>query len=111
MGKVPYPDEAVLESEVYKMTVRDLLAIDEVSTDVCDDYDERCYIAYESGYELTDAGRARFADALDIPITAITDFVGLHCESGKEAQACKELFESMAGLCTCDEFDAWFIER
>lgn len=98
------------------MTVRDLLAMDNVSVDVCDDYDERCYIAYEDGFELTDAGRVHFAEALDIPITTITmsgyaGIVGLHCENWKEAEACKELFESIAGFCGADDFDTWFIEK
>ena len=44
------------------MKVRDLLEVEDVSMDVYDDYDERCNIAYESGYKLTDA---RLADKDD----------------------------------------------
>lgn len=94
------------------MRVKDLLDIPYVSVDVCDDYDERCYIAYESGYELTDAGVIKFADALNIPITGIDGYsVTLHCINGKEARACKDLFYSLAGFCGSDDFDIWFQER
>lgn len=95
-----------------EMKVRDLLEVEDVSMDVYDDYDERCGIAYESGYVLTDAGRERFAAALDIPILMIRDgTIVLHCEGAKQAQACKELFYSMAGYCGVTDFDKWFRDR
>lgn len=94
------------------MTVKDLLQIPYVSVDVCDDYDERCYIAYESGYELTDAGVIEFADAFNVPITGIDGYaLTLHCINSKEAQACADLFNSLAGYCGADDFDKWFKER
>lgn len=94
------------------MTVKDLLEIKDVSVDVCDDYDERCYIAYVSGYELTAAGVERFSPALDVEIDSIDGgMVGLRCPSAKEAQACKELFFSIAGFCGEKKFDEWFTER
>jgi hypothetical protein len=83
----------------------------DLSIDVCDDYDERCYIAFESGYRLTKAGAERFKDALGIEVIPHEGFTWtLHCENGKEAQACKELFESFAGLCAYSDFDKWFQE-
>ena len=94
------------------MTVRDLLEIDDIDVDVCDDYDERCYIAYCGGYNLTDEGVKEFGDALDIPITGFRGgIVTLHCEYGEQAQACKALFESLAGYCEESDFDKWFTER
>lgn len=93
------------------MTIRDLLDIPSVSIDVCDDYDERCYIAYDSDMKLTEKGLERFADALDIPIIALRDLIVLHCETSKDAKACKELFEALAGYCTVSEYDKWFTER
>ena len=94
------------------MTVRDLLIIDDVDVDVCDDYDERCYIAYCGGYNLTDEGVKEFADALDIEATGFCGgFATLHCECGEQAEACKELFNSLAGYCSADDFDKWFVER
>ena len=94
------------------MTVRDLIRKD-VSVDVCDDYDERCYIAYEYGYKLTKAGRERFADALDIPVTGYSEqycYATLHCETAKEATACQDLFYALAGYCGDSDFERWFEE-
>ena len=94
------------------MRVRHLFDLLEVSVDVCDDYDERCYIGFDSGYELTEAGMARFADALDCPIYGINGFaVTIHCPTAKEAEACRQLFFSVAGFCSEKNFDKWFKER
>ena len=94
------------------MRVRDLIDLLDISVDVCDDYDERCYIGYEGGYDLTEAGKRRFADALDVPIYGINGFaVTIHCPTATEAQACKELFYSIAGYCSEKNFDRWFRER
>ena len=101
------------------MTVRDLFGkYDDLSIDVCDDYDERCYIAFESGYRLTKAGAEHFGrDVLDIEVIPHYDHRGeylrpwtLHCETAKQAQACKELFFSLAGFCSEKDFDLWFQE-
>lgn len=94
------------------MKVRDLLEVEDVSMDVYDDYDERCNIAYESGYKLTDAGREHFAAALDLPIKMIrngTIIVG--CERAVEAAWCSKLFCAMAGYCSVSDFDKWFEQR
>ena len=94
------------------MTIRGLLDVEDVSMDVIDDYDERCYIAYESGYKLTDAGLEHFANALDVPILSIRDgLIIFHCATARKAQACKELFEALAGYCLVSEYDKWFEER
>ena len=91
------------------MTVKDLLEVEDVSMDVYDDYDERCGIAYESGFRLTAEGRERFSNALDIPICSISDgIILLHCKGEKQAQACKDLFEAMAGYCYYKDYDKWF---
>lgn len=103
------------------MTVRDLFGkYDDLSIDVCDDYDERCYIAFESGYRLTKAGAEHFGrDVLDIEVIPPrkSGLYGkylspwtLHCETAKQAQACKELFFSLAGFCSEKDFDLWFQE-
>lgn len=101
------------------MTVRDLFGkYDDLSIDVCDDYDERCYIAFESGYRPTKACAEHFGEfVLDIEVIPQYDtnynYLApwtLHCETAKEAQACKELFYSLAGFCSADDFDVWFQE-
>lgn len=91
------------------MKVKDLFDIEDIDIDVCDDYDERCFIAFCGGYALTDEGKERFKVALDIPINHIQNIIGLHCENSKEAQACKDLFESVAGYCSEKDFDKWFV--
>lgn len=89
-----------------------MVEIEDVDVDVCDDYDERCFIAYCGGYDLTDEGVKKFSDALDVTITGFrSGFVTLHCESEEQAEACKEFFNSVAGFCGESDFDKWFVER
>ena len=96
------------------LTVRGLLKMGEFEDiDVCDDYDERCYIAFCGGYRLTDEGEQEFADALDIeviPCGAGGFTWTLHCDTGKQARACERLFNSLAGFCGESDFDRWFKE-
>lgn len=98
-------------------TVRGLLKMGESEgfddIDVCDDYDERCYIAFCGGYKLTAAGEERFKDALDIEVTTAgydADTWVLHCDTAKEANACRDLFYALAGYCGDSDFDEWFEE-
>ena len=99
------------------LTVRGLLKMGEredfEDIDVCDDYDERCYIAFCGGYRLTEAGEQEFADALDIeviPCGAGGFTWTLRCDTGKQARACERLFNSLAGFCGESDFDRWFEE-
>lgn len=99
------------------LTVSKLLQMGEredfADIDVCDDYDERCYIAFCGGYRLTDAGRQEFADALDIeviPCGAGGFTWTLRCDTGKQANACRRLFYAIAGYCNDGDFDEWFEE-
>lgn len=95
------------------MKVKDLIAED-IDIDVCDDYDERCWIAKCGAYRLTDAAEQTFRDALDVTVFMTTgkreNIAILHCETEREAQACKRLFFSLAGYCPADEYDMWFEE-
>lgn len=99
------------------LTVRGLLKMGESEDfediDVCDDYDERCYIAFCGGYKLTEEGEQEFADALDIeviPCGAGGFTWTLRCDTGKQARACERLFNSLAGYCGDSDFDRWFKE-
>ena len=95
------------------MRVKDLIRED-IDIDVCDDYDERCYIAKCGAYRLTDAGVQRFHKALDVPVHMTTgrkyNIAILHCGTREKAQACKELFFSLAGYCSAEDYDKWFVE-
>lgn len=113
-----------MSKEVKKMTVRDLLSMS-IDIDVCDDYDESCYIAYvgEGYYPLTDEGEKKFARALDVEVEMHDDIVILKTcgdnvwdedeESGlsaKRTRACKNLFYSIAGYCLDSDYNKWFIQ-
>lgn len=90
------------------MTVRELFSTF-VSIDVMDDYDERCYIGFDGGtVALTNAGAEKFERALNLNATLYTDMAVIHCESGKDAQSAKELFDSLAGFCAEEDYNTWF---
>lgn len=95
------------------MTIKDLIRED-IDIDVCDDYDERCWIAKCGAFRLTDAGEQRFWKALEVPVYMTTgreyNIAILHCTSEEEAQICKELFFGLAGYCTESDYERWFIE-
>lgn len=95
------------------MKVRDLIKMD-VDIDVYDDYDERLGIAYCYGYKLTEEGEKQFGNALKLDVEIKDGFGGavalVHCTRGREAQWAKDFFESLAGWCSCKDFDKWFKE-
>lgn len=91
------------------ITVKDLLAM-EIDIDVCDDYDESCYIAFCGPAELTEEGERTFADALDVPVDLYNDVALLECGNEEKTAACKRLFYSLAGYCGVSEWDKWFKE-
>lgn len=91
-----------------KMKVRDLLAMD-ICVDVADDYDERLWIAFDGACRLTEIGEDVFKEALDLEVKLTTSNDALIlCQNAKEAEIAKELFESLAGYCTEDEWELWF---
>lgn len=97
------------------MKVKDLIAED-IDIDVCDDYDERCWIAKCGAYRLTDAAEQKFYKALDIEVELMPRIAVLKCDDADEkkaeanAQACKEFFFSLAGYCAAEDYDKWFVE-
>lgn len=105
------------EKEEKKMTVRDLLAMN-IEIDVCDDYDESCYIAFvgDGYYPLTLEGEKKFGRALDVEIEMGEDIVILNTsaeeetedESERRTRACKNLFYSLAGYCDDSDYHKWF---
>lgn len=97
------------------MKVKDLIAED-IEIDVCDDYDERCWIAKSGAYKLSDEAKQKFHRALDIEVHINPNGFGnlpiaiLECETAEDARACKEFFFSLAGYCAADDYDRWFEE-
>lgn len=89
------------------MLVRDLLKM-EVDIDVCDNYDERCYIAFVGPVKLTSKGKRKFASVLKLPIKFGRDIVILNCTNAKEASLLQDLFYGAAGYITQEEYDELF---
>lgn len=96
------------------MKVRDLLP-QEIDIDVCDDYDESCYVAFCGPMKLTEEGEKYFAKALDLEIK-IGDIITVCCgddedEAEKNVIAACKLFYSMAGCCDVEDYERWFVEN
>lgn len=116
-----------------KLTIRELLQEKDLSIDIVDDFDESLYIAYESGYELTDDGLEYFKDILDLQVeikvnTGLgvillqptydgwdendSEYTNRHGEPVNALHyKCYELFEGLAGYVSVDDYDRWFKER
>lgn len=91
--------------------VKDMITMGDIDIDVYDDYDERCGIAFCGGYLLTDEGKERFKHALDLKVTIQMNNYAcavVHCDTGKDARACKEFFYAIAGFCSDEDFNRWF---
>lgn len=93
--------------------VKDLLD-QEVCIDVYDDVCEELAIAFDGPQELTEAGKEHFAEVLEFPISLGEDCIIVHVDDEdedvflKKLYQAKELFESLAGFCTEDEWNLWF---
>ena len=83
----------------------------EVDIDVYDDYDESLAIAFCGPMALTDEGEKEFGKALDLEVTIPYDVAIVHVNGNEELlDIAVRLFCSMAGYCTCNEYDRWFVE-
>lgn len=87
--------------------------------DVTDNYTEELGVAY-CGEKLTEAGKKHFAEALQLPIDHFdTDILVIEVDSKgltsnqseHRLEIAKELFESIAGMCSAAEWDKWFTEE
>lgn len=102
------------------MKVKDLIAM-ETDIDVCDDYDESCWIAMCGPIELTEQGKKEYGSVLEIEVDIITNGFGgapvalLKCGEDEETaeknvKACKEFFFSAAGYCSEERWNVLFVE-
>ena len=85
--------------------------------DVYDNVCEEIAIAYCGGYTLTEEGTEHFKDALEMEIDVIERdciaIVDVDDEEGiwqKKLKKAKEFFYSIAGYCSDNNFDKWFVE-
>lgn len=92
------------------ITVRDLLKFKR-SIDVVDNYDARCDIPFDGLIGLTPKAEKDFAIALNLPwMFGGSETAIVRCKTAKEADNVTKLFESIAGFCSDEEWDAWFYE-
>ena len=103
-----------------EMTVRDFIKIEE-DIDVYDDVCEELGIAFCGPMILTDLGKEKFKDVLDFKITIYRDpYCGdsavIHIDSEdekiwkKNLKKAIEFFHSLAGYCSEEDYEKWFIE-
>ena len=97
------------------MKVKDLLG-QEVDIDVYDNVCGELAVAFSGPMELTEAGKQRFAEALEFEISLGDNRVWVDVDDYDEDEferklaLAKELFEGMAGYCSVDEWNEWFKE-
>lgn len=92
------------------MTIKDLLN-SEIDVDVCDDYNESCYIAFVGPQALTDEGQKEFESVLNLKVSVYDDIVILHTTEGREAAEVKllrKLFKGCAGYIDIEEYNRLF---
>lgn len=102
------------------MKVKDLLE-QEISVDVYDDVCEELAIAFDGPQKLTDAGKRKFSEVLDYPVSLVRSGHFLNAivqiDDAKDAvwerrlRKAKEFFEAAAGYCACDDYDKWFLQE
>lgn len=104
------------------MKVREFIT-QEIDIDVYDDVCEELGIAFCGPMELTAEGEKHFAEALEYDIEIVNEGWSawqnalVHVDDPDEKvwkrklRKAKEFFESMAGLCTVDEWNKWFKEE
>lgn len=97
------------------MTIKDFMAVCSGDFDVYDNYTEELGIAY-CGERLTPEGERHFEEVLQMPVVEITndtvtigvDIKGLpEAKVEKRLRLAKDLFESIAGYCSADDYDIW----
>lgn len=89
------------------MTVKELLR-EEVDVDVCDDYDESCYIAFCGPVYLTEYGEEKFASVLNCEVDYGEDTAVISVDTGKQLKLLCKLFYGAAGYVSEDEYRQLF---
>lgn len=99
-----------------KMKVKDFIAKD-YDIDVYDNVCEELGIAKCGAYSLTDEGKQEWADVLEYDIEvyeenccAVVDVDGNEGVWQKKLRRAKNFFYSLAGYCSEENYDKWFIE-
>ena len=91
------------------MTIREFIT-KEIDIDVCDDYDESCYIAFVGAQKLTEEGKEHFKAVLDKEITIYDDIALFEVEDEEDLALCKKFFYGCAGYIGVKEYEKYFGE-
>ena len=95
--------------EVWQLLERD------VDLDVVDDVCEDLNIAFVGPQKLTKEGRDHFAPVLDYEVDVDEDagtavlMIGNSKYWKEKLKKAKELFYGMAGYCSMEDYDKWFV--
>lgn len=100
-----------------KMKIDEFLC-EPIDIDVIDDVTDDLWIAFCGPMRLTDEGAKEFESVLDLDIMVYHRWrgdVACVCLDGLDnweelEKKCIEFFEAMAGYCTVEEWDKWFID-
>ena len=94
-------------------TIKDFLKMD-ISIDVVDDMSDDLWIAFDGPITLTEEGERKFHSVLNLLVefnnnydTAIV-LLNHRKDCERLERKCIELFESLAGYCSADDWDRWF---
>lgn len=94
------------------MTVLELINSG-IEADVYDDVCEVCQIAF-AGNNLTDEGKERFSNVLDLEVELYDgqycNNCVVKCDTEETAYEVAELFNTMAGFCSVSEYEAYVKE-
>lgn len=94
--------------------VKDLLR-QNICVDVYDNVCEDLAIAFDGPQKLTEEGKRHFADVLEYEVmfkgsSDIVAIIDVDEENWEERlEKAKELFCGMAGYCSVEDYDRWFV--
>lgn len=98
------------------MKVKDLIEM-KTEIDVYDNYTEELAVAY-CGTQLTEEGKKKYADVLEYDIESFTgEFAIIKIDDNepeniieKKLKKAMDMFYGMAGYCSIEKYDKYFIE-
>lgn len=90
------------------MRIKDILD-QPIDIDVCDNFDESCYMAFCGPVTLTEAGRDWWSDVLEYEITLHNDMIEIHTDNSFRTGRATKFFNSLAGYCSEKDWNTWFI--
>jgi len=95
------------------MKVKDFIK-ERITIDVCDTYDERCYIAFVGPAALTEQGQDYFRNALNLDIhlpATLHDYTAIvDASTADQAEEAKNLFYCLAGFIDDERYER-FVKR